>query len=422
MSARTRHNPLIFAGLPSEQLSLGRPNGSIFALEEATTSLLEKSKGMIHEQPLATMISEFVDPLIAERALREEQAALADSLYSHLENILRAEGIFEQVQAAYDRSPIAPAFYLPEGEWGPDDAHRSKVGGIPDLRGDFLFTHRAVMKKAAAERGDSLKTLPEWAHMSDEDAIKKIWPKDPNGGYMQFAAQVWMPAACWELLILSGARRVSDRYQPDEHHLDTPLGIWPPVYAFGKGIAHVYHSRDFTFSSQCTACVDFTDPCGEGAMPWPDYVELVKRAIPEFVYSGEENEYHGPTFCYRCTSAPLADPALAMEIDLGDDRDPECGYHAFVESLGDRDVWDFRHLMAGGRLDGQRGVTVGGRPSSQQEEKRPWDPMAGGSPSRMIPFVCYDDNEHDVTHQIYISGFRENGSGAYWGIDDESCT
>jgi hypothetical protein len=406
----TGHNPLIFLGKPGDQFKMLKTGMSgMEELDDALENLLDSSEAA---GDISDDLRKILDRRRGTKEQREKEARDIETmtaLYEEAAEMLRAHGVYDLALDCFGVLPVAPKFDLAMGEYGPDAPHRSKLLGIPDFRGDFLLTHPRVMKEHHKDGDD----LPEWANRTLEDTIAELWPHDPNGGYMKFAAQVRMPSHLWRLLYAAGARKQRDRYNEDEYWVSTPMGHNP--LSMTSNYAYVFHSREWTYSPQLNAYVDFSQPGDENdVVPWDEYVEAVKRAIPAECYTDED---------MGLVSAALEDPKVGLEFDFGQDYpDSTSGADRFwreAKALKE-DAWSLAYDNEIGEAASARGVTIGGRPSSQQEEKRPWDPMSYGGPRRMVPFFTYWA-EHDVTHQIYLSAFRGEGS-AYWGADEASCT
>lgn len=413
----TGHNPLIFLGRPAAQMSLLSGNAHDAMFERGRPLLvpsLEEKEGQGTLNAGERSLLEEFRSRDKERKQTSELVDLMESYYTQVEEKFRELGLYEQVIKHFKRVPVAPVFELPQGEYGEDQPHESKLLGIPDLRGDFLITHSRLIR----ESGDLRESdVPDWAKRNLDEVLADLWPRNPSGGYMKFAAQVAMSRPHWDMLLCAGAEKAGD----DRELVSTPLGTHP--LSLRSDYAYIFHSSVTDFTVRMTACADFSAPGRrDDVIPWDEYVAAVKRVIPEEAYTNDD---------LGCVSAPLGEPVAGLQVDLGNMffwgqySDPTSGAKQFSKVLkkmekGGFDDWELRHLSLGGIGEGQKGVAVGGRPSSQQEERRPWDPASYGGPTRMVPFFSYWE-ECDVTHQIYLSGARMESS-AYWGFDDHSCT
>jgi len=376
------HNPLIFASSPKEQYELlsSSSNGN------ATTLMSSLSGG--------GDISKCVNEL--------------DVLYDEARKTLIEAGIYYTAIECFGTMPVALKFNMAVGESGLDQPRQSKLYGIPDLRGDFLFEHPRAMRDVTENWDD----LPEWSKLSLEETILRLWPRDPVDGYMKFAAQVMMPNHYWYLFSLSSCRRtVPNPYFDDEDEVSISI-IDMPV--FQKSHAYAFHNIHASWDSKLSAYVVFSKPGKlDDVLPWDEYVAAVQKVIPPECYMQDGH----------MISSPLGDPIIGLGFDFGQQyyHDSTSGAFKFWKEVEKIEGIDGGNIAFDLEFDSQGGVVLGGKPNSQQEERRPWDHRAFGSPTRMTPFLSYHEGKHDVTHQIYTSRFSADEDSA-WGIDDASCT
>ncbi|MBS1722841.1 MAG: hypothetical protein JSS66_07670 [Armatimonadetes bacterium] len=386
-----KQNPLIFRDRPKIQCAATNKD-----------SIIYEQLGMLPEM-IGELLGEETHAQLQTRAQATQAVQKLEDMYDEAWAQVDASGLGDLVRSKFGLLPAAPRFDLEIKEVGEDQPHPSKFGGIPDFRGDFLFTHPKLIREA---HGDA-DYVPSWVNDSPETVLARLWPTDADGSFMRFAAQAYMPAHMWDIFYRSGAWLAED--YGDRKVTVTPMGYYPSL-AMNSQYAYVFYAKDMDFSPRLTACVDFSVPeKKDDIMPWEEYVELVKKVVPVECYAMEDGSV---------TSAPLGEAQIGLDLDCDNMWGKDSFYSQAKESNA---CWDIMHLSLGEGSKLRESLTIGGRPSSQQEEKRPWDHMAFGEPRRMVPFCSFSDRDHDVTHQVYLSGYRVETS-QYWGQDDASCT
>ncbi|MHA2045690.1 MAG: hypothetical protein ACW99G_12910 [Candidatus Thorarchaeota archaeon] len=260
-----------------------------------------------------------------------------------------------------------------------------KFGGIPDLTDDYWFSY------VNAERDDSI----------DMDRFfELVWPKcDCCDKHMKFIGQTNLADEKFVISLLTernvGLREkmsafgwLESRREPENMRNSY---YYCPCNNWDSWNSDAYVSRQHVWSEEV----------------FPKNKENVAEYRKKATAFMEKHELHN-----------LKDEVLMVAgYDLNFDLDDEIGEKVGLGQYEYSELgWDVRDLYKPDTY-----YTLYGKPASQQVPKRPYDPNSYGCLFRQAPILSWDDDDDDMTHQMY-GNMRIRSVENVKGWMDSSCT
>jgi len=300
--------------------------------------------------------------------------------------------------------PLCPALLPKMSKLKKDDITLSKVGGLPNLGNNWLYNYH--------KRLDVVQ--PNKKHKKDQNQLEGLWPRC---------------GVCHKYMSFVGQFDISDGWDAI-HHLTCDKDKYGHFSYSGVGIGEGRTSFFWRMSSEWTfwACGNANEHYSSqncDAHIWTENHIHFLGEEPDL--EGRESAIKEATddaanFCEEHKIKKLVGLQKVDGIDLRFDLD-------FLKYLD----WKVQGKIEKVQQDNPdifawphgRQFKMFGKPESQQEEARFFGHGNRCSePYRMAPVLCWDDEKHDMTYQMYADLQYPDGESRhnFHAKVDASCT